>query len=41
MVKGFVGEFYVAHERRATDFKASKLGKGSSGVAPVMSPASL
>ena len=26
-----IGEFYVLQERRATDFEASKLWKGSSG----------
>ena len=26
-----IGEFYLVQERRATDFEAPKLGKGSSG----------
>ena len=34
----WVGEFHVVGERRTTDFKAPKLRKGSSGVAPVRRP---
>ena len=30
-----IDEFYVVQERRTADFKAPKLGKGSSGISPI------